>query len=72
MIDDWLIDDWLTDDGLMIDDSMMIDWQLIDDWLMISGMALSQFNCDLLYWIVELDFQILLKEFGTDCLGLVY
>ena len=24
------------------------------------------------YWTVQLDFKILLKEFGTDCLGLVY
>ena len=30
------------------------------------------FDCVLLYWIVQLDFKILLKEFGTDCLGLVF
>ena len=29
-------------------------------------------NLSLLYWIVQLDFHILLKEFGTDCLGLVW
>ena len=28
-------------------------------------------NLSLLYWIIQLDFHILLKEFGTDCLGLV-
>ena len=61
MTDWWLIDEFF----------FMIDWWLIDDWLMINGMALSQF------WLcpVILDcttgLSILLKEFGTDCLGLV-
>ena len=58
MTDWWLIDDFFL---WLIDDWLMTDWWLME-W------PYHSFDCVLLYWIVQLDFKILLKEFGTDCL----
>ena len=76
MIGWWLVDWWLMIDWLFIDDWLTIDLLFVDNWLMtdwlIMGWPYHSFDGVLLYWIVQLNFQILLKEFGTDCLGLVH
>ena len=48
----------------------MITCLLIDYWLMIDWWPCHSIDCVLIYWIVQLDIQILPKKLGTDCLGL--